>query len=156
MYDLSSVPFELNNVESGSLMKESTEIGTYTISQDKVTIKYNHDFLTQSDLSSYVWMSGTLTVNTENVGEDGSMSSSCPAWRMFVVKARTNKGIEINKTAVKNVDNDGHVVLVDYTITITSKAVNTDVLIRDLMTFTGEDTSNHAAVIDLSSVTAKM
>ena len=156
VYGLPLDQFGVNADAGGDLKNRDTVIGTYSISDNKLMVQYNADFLALSDKTSNVWMSGTLSVNTETVPASGTYTINLPGLEDVVVKARTNTGITINKTAVKHVDNENHVTSVDYTITITSMAVNNDVVIRDFLLFTGEDSSNRHAIIKLSPVTATL
>ena len=122
---------------SGPLMDGNVQVGTYTITNNTITIQYNDEnFIHGDGRKGTLRLSGSFDNSQLNDGQGGQTSYEFPGAGTITVKMKrndANDGVSIKKTGGQvNKDNDGN-LYADFIVAIHSKGDNTNVVFSDSM-----------------------
>lgn len=122
---------------SGPLMDGNVQVGSYTISNNTITIQYSDEnFIHGDGRRGTLRLSGSFDNAQLNDGQGGNVSYEFPGAGTITVNMNrndANDGVSINKTGGQvNKDNDGN-LYADFIVAIHSKGVNTNVVFSDTM-----------------------
>ncbi len=112
---------------------EKPQYGTYSISNNVLTVNYNSAFLELSDRHSSVRADGKISITDSISVSDDGYTVIIPGLSSVNIQLKTNTGMTIEKTSKKRIveTNSTHEAWIDYTVTLTSNGTNNDVKLTD-------------------------
>ncbi len=111
----------------------TTEYGSYSISNNLLTVRYTDAFLALSNRHSNVRADGAINITSSTTVTEDGYTVNIPGLSSVTIHLKTDTGMTIKKSSVKRIVEtaDTHETWVDYTITLTANGLNNNVRLTD-------------------------